>query len=274
MLLLSIPIGIAVDRGNRVRLLIGLASVWTVGTLLTAIAPSVPRCSSPGCWPAIGTTGALTAALSLTADCARRPSAAAATLVVTFGKSSGIGGRLRAGRLAFRPVHRRAGPRLFGAIAALARHPLCARDHRRRRSSCRSSPREPARHEVVAGTARALPDRVRRTLGRRAFPDPLVRRPGQRGHGRRRRATSGRRRSCRAATACSREEFAGWMGLLIFGAGISARSSGGFAPISVTRAAAAAASCSARSIAAGVGIPAALFPISPDVPIFAVASGC
>src|SRR3546814_2539785 len=40
MVLFSIPIGILVDRRNRVRLTIGLVLLWTLGTLLTAFAPS------------------------------------------------------------------------------------------------------------------------------------------------------------------------------------------------------------------------------------------
>src|SRR3569623_435299 len=36
--LLSIPIGILVDRFSRVRLLLLLAALWTAGTLLTAVA--------------------------------------------------------------------------------------------------------------------------------------------------------------------------------------------------------------------------------------------
>ncbi|RZM00243.1 MAG: MFS transporter, partial [Sphingomonas sp.] len=36
----SIPVGILVDRFNRVRLTIALALVWTAGTALTSVAPN------------------------------------------------------------------------------------------------------------------------------------------------------------------------------------------------------------------------------------------
>ena len=61
LVLFSVPIGIAVDRMNRVRLLIALAIVWTAGTLLTAFAPSAPVLFLARMLTAIGTTGALTA---------------------------------------------------------------------------------------------------------------------------------------------------------------------------------------------------------------------
>ena len=42
LVLFSIPIGILVDRTHRIRLLIGLSAIWTLGTFLTAIAHNVP----------------------------------------------------------------------------------------------------------------------------------------------------------------------------------------------------------------------------------------
>src|SRR3546814_318267 len=68
MVLFSIPIGILVDRRNRVRLTIGLALLWTLGTLLTAFAPSAGLLTAARMLVGIGSTGSLTAALSLCAD--------------------------------------------------------------------------------------------------------------------------------------------------------------------------------------------------------------
>ena len=90
LLFLSIPIGIAVDRGNRVRLMIGLAIVWTLGTLLTALAPNVTILFVARMLTAIGTTGALTAALSMTADLCAPAERGRATLVVSLGQRIGI----------------------------------------------------------------------------------------------------------------------------------------------------------------------------------------
>src|SRR3546814_4931614 len=68
MVLFSIPIGILVDRRNRVRLTIGLALLWTLGTSLTAFAPSAGLLTAARMLVGIGSTGSLTAALSLCAD--------------------------------------------------------------------------------------------------------------------------------------------------------------------------------------------------------------
>ncbi|MBS0475157.1 MAG: MFS transporter, partial [Proteobacteria bacterium] len=39
---LSIPVGIAVDRANRVRLLLATSAAWTIGTLLTVWSTTLP----------------------------------------------------------------------------------------------------------------------------------------------------------------------------------------------------------------------------------------
>jgi len=69
--LLSIPIGILGDRFARVRLLILLAVLWTAGTLLTALASDAQMLCVARMMTATGTTGGVTAALSLAADLCR-----------------------------------------------------------------------------------------------------------------------------------------------------------------------------------------------------------
>lgn len=89
LVLFSIPVGILVDRSNRVRLVLLSSITWTVGTFLTAVATSA--------WPlffgrmltGIGTTAALTAALSLAADLSRPGERGRGLLIITLGKNFG-----------------------------------------------------------------------------------------------------------------------------------------------------------------------------------------
>ena len=68
LVVFSIPVGLLVDRFNRVRLMIALALVWTLGTVLTAVSQGAVMLFIARVLTATGVTGALTAALSLTAD--------------------------------------------------------------------------------------------------------------------------------------------------------------------------------------------------------------
>src|SRR3546814_11234710 len=68
MVLFSIPIGILVDRRNRVRLTIALSLLWTLGTFLPAFAPSAGLLTAATLLVGVGPTGSLTAALPLCAD--------------------------------------------------------------------------------------------------------------------------------------------------------------------------------------------------------------
>ena len=90
MVLFSIPIGILVDRRNRVRLTIILALLWTLGTLLTAFAPSAAWLTAARMLVGIGSTGSLTAALSLCADFCAPDQRGRAMLIVNLGKALGV----------------------------------------------------------------------------------------------------------------------------------------------------------------------------------------
>lgn len=92
LLFFSMPIGLLVDRTNRLRLLICLALIWTMGTLFTAVAQSVSTLFMARMLAGIGTTGALTAALSLCADLCPPHQRGRALLVVTLGKALGQAG--------------------------------------------------------------------------------------------------------------------------------------------------------------------------------------
>ena len=118
LVLFSIPIGILRrPHATGCGCLLVLALCWTAGTFLTALAPNAWVLFVGRMLTGIGTTGALTAALSLTADLCRPEQRGRAMLIVTLGKSLGIGARLRRRRLAARPVRR-------GRRAALVRRHL------------------------------------------------------------------------------------------------------------------------------------------------------
>ena len=90
MVLFSIPVGILVDRRNRVRLTIGLAILWSVGTLLTAFATNAFWLTASRMLVGIGSTGSLTAALSLCADFCAPAQRGRAMLIVNLGKALGV----------------------------------------------------------------------------------------------------------------------------------------------------------------------------------------
>ncbi|MCE3519431.1 MFS transporter, partial [Escherichia coli] len=81
--------GILVDRRNRIVIMIALVATFVAGTLLTAVAPGVWTLFVGRMLTGIGTTGALTAALSLCADLCAPTQRGRALLVVNLGKSLG-----------------------------------------------------------------------------------------------------------------------------------------------------------------------------------------
>ena len=87
--LFSIPIGILVDRHNRVRIMLVLVATFVLGTMLTAFANSVLLLFVARMLTGIGTTGALTAALSLCADLCAPTQRGRALLIINLGKSLG-----------------------------------------------------------------------------------------------------------------------------------------------------------------------------------------
>ena len=86
----SIPIGIWVDRWNRVTILILMAIGWTAGTFLTAAASTTLVLFLGRMLTAIGTTGGLTAVLSLASDYCRPEQRGRAIIVPNIAKTAGI----------------------------------------------------------------------------------------------------------------------------------------------------------------------------------------
>ncbi len=270
--LFSIPIGIWVDRHNRVRIMLLLVATFVLGTLLTAFAQSVLLLFVARMLTGIGTTGALTAALSLCADLCAPAQRGRALLIVNLGKSLGQA-------LAFG---------LTGALFGIFVHGG-APDWFWQATPWRSAHlalailgaifviplfllREPARREVAASTHAPFRIVTAELWARRAFLIPLF--MGQVSV-----VMADAAAAIWAAPVLSRsfglqpDQFAGWMGPLIFVAGLLGAIVGGFSADWGQKSGRQGGLLIGAVVAAAIGIPAALFPIGPSVPVFAVALG-
>jgi MFS family permease len=272
LVLFSIPIGIMVDRINRMRLMLALALVWTVGTAITGVAESVPVLFLGRMLAGIGTTGALTAALSLAADFCAPEERGRGLLLITLGKSLGQGAAFTLTGWLFGIFVHEAAPTWFGGIAPWrATHLALAVV-----SLILILPlfflREPARHENEAGPRAPFRTVLKELWSRRAFLIPLF--AGQvtvvmadaaagiwaapvltRNHG------------------LSPEQFAGWLGALMFGTGIAGAILGGLAADIGQKSGRRGGLLIGAVLAAVVAIPAALFPLTGSTVLFAVALG-
>lgn len=272
MMLFSIPIGILVDRRNRVRMTIGLAALWTVGTLLTAFAPDATWLTAARMLVGIGSTGSLTAALSLCADFCAPAQRGRAMLIVNLGKALGVAlgftltgwlfGLLSAPGLLGWPMGMepwRGTHVMLAAISALLILPLLWL-------------REPARREVEAKAGAPLRIVAAELWSRRAFLIPLF--AGQIAV-----VMADVAATVWVAPVLSRDfglapqEFAGWVGVLMFATGVAGAVLGGISADVGQKSERPGGLLLGAVIAAGVGVPAALFPIMPGVTSLAIALG-
>jgi MFS family permease len=272
LVLFSIPIGILVDRFNRVRLMLALAGIWTIGTALTAIAPNVPTLFAARMLTGIGTTGALTAALSLSADFCAPDQRGRALLIVNLGKALGTAAAFALTGWLFGLYLRHALPGLFaGASPWRSTHAALAV-----LSAVLLVPmllmREPTRQEVEAGPDAPFGTVVRELWSRRAFLIPLF--VGQVAV-----VMADAAAGIWASPILSRiyglqpQDFGSWMGAILFGTGVAGAVLGGIAADLGQKSGRRGGLLVGAVIAAAIGVPAALFSISPTVPIFAVAFG-
>lgn len=272
LVLFSVPIGILVDRRNRVRLLLALGLVWTAGTLLTALAPNATILFVARMITGIGTTGALTAALSLTADFCTPDQRGRALLIVTLGKTLGqaagfalagwLFGRVLAGDgAAFLPgiAPWRGAHFALAAISAAMILPLLFL-------------REPPRRETEAGPSAPFRVVLHELWARRGFLAPLF--GGQVAV-----VMADAAAGIWAAPVLSRsyglhpQDFAGWMGALLLFTGLAGAVFGGIAADLGQKSGRRGGVLIGAVACAAIGIPAALFPLSPNVPGFAAALG-
>ena len=264
--LLSVPIGLIVDKRNRIRVLAAMGMVWTAGTLLTAVAHSLPVLFVARMLAGLGANAAVTVAISLGADLTQPTNRGRGMLVLTIGKQGGVGlgfglgGALLGtyaihglfGLSAWRSVHVALGLGSAVAIVLLL------------------FVREPARREQVAGTNAPIATIFHEVWARRAFLIPLF--IGQVGV-----------IMCDVAAAIwaapvlgrsyglTPQQFGGWLGAIIFGAGLFGAFLGGFAADWGHRRARRGGILIGAVLAAAFTVPAALYPIAPGTLSFGVA---
>lgn len=270
LVLFSIPIGILVDRWNRMRLMLLFAGVAVGGSLLTALAANVPTLFVARMMTGIATTGGLTAALSLAADMCAPAQRGRAMLLVTLGKSLGLacafaltgwlfgvfarGFTLFGGGLPWREAHV-----ALAAIAALASLPLLLLA-------------EPARLEVAVGPRAAFQAVGNELWARRAFLVPLF--VGQVSV-----VMADAAAGIWAAPMLTRyfgltpQQFGGWMGALLLATGVLGALLGGMVADLGQKSGRRGGLLIGAVGAAAIGIPAALFPLSGSIPVFALALG-
>ena len=271
LVLFSIPIGIWVDRRNRVRILVLMSCGWTAGTFITAAAPSTAILFAGRMLTGIGTTGGLTAILSLASDYCRPEQRGRALLIPNLAKTAGIAAGFAIAGMLLGAVANKHLPPIFGSTpwrsaqwmlgiaSAVLIVPLLLL-------------REPQRHEVEAGPL--APARVvwAEVKARAGWIIPLF--VGQ---------TSVVMADAAAGIWVSPViqrsyhlqpgDFAGWLGALVLGAGILGSVIGGVAADWGQKSAIRGGLLLGAIVAAVVGIPSALFPVMPGVGSLAVAVG-
>lgn len=270
LVLFSIPIGILIDRSNRIRLFIALALIWTLGTAITAYAQSVSILFLGRMLAGIGTTGALTAALSLSADLCAPSERGRGILLISLGKALGQAAAFAivgwtfglfvaaapgwVGLTPWRATHLAL---TFASLACIL--PLLFM-------------REPARHEVEAHVGAPFRVLMGEFWERRAFLIPLF-------AGQVTVVMADAAAAIWAAPVLSRDygqqpqDFAGWMGAIMLFTGIAGAVLGGIAADAGQKTGRRGGLLIGAVIAAVLAIPAALFSLAGSTTLFAIALG-
>jgi MFS family permease len=263
--ILAVPVGLMVDRGNRVRLLLWTAMAWTIGTLITAVAESMPVLFVARMLGGVGASISTTIAISLASDLSLPANRGRSLLLLTVGKYAGtalafaLGGWLLghflaqggwAGFSAWRSAHL-----AVGMLSLLLLMPLARL-------------REPLRQETKAGVGRGITETLQELAAYRRFLAPLF--LGQIGV-----MMADAAAAIWAAPVLSRtygaspQDFGGWLGAVIFAAGVLGSLAGGFAADAGLRGGRQGGILAGAVFASVFALPAAFFPIAPDTAVFA-----
>lgn len=271
LVLFSIPIGIWVDRWNRVAILILMSIGWTLGTFVTAMAPSPAILFLGRMLTAIGTTGGLTAVLSLASDYCLPEQRGRAIVIPNIAKTAGIAagfavaglllGKITAGSLPaiLGSTPWRSAQWLLGIGGAILILPLLFL-------------REPQRHEVEAGPSAPFKIVFAELKSRSGWIIPLF--VGQ---------TSVVMADAAAGIWVSPVleryyhlhpgDFAGWLGAIVFGTGIVGSIIGGVVADMGQKSSIRGGLMIGAIVAALIGVPSSLFPVMPGVTMLALAIG-
>lgn len=258
---LSIPLGWLVDHQTRLRLLIAMASLWTLGAFATVWAPNFEVMMAARMAASLGGTCVLPIAISMAADLCRPEVRGRSLLLLTIGKAAGtalafaIGGAvygwLQAGDISLAGLVAWRGMHLVFALASLALIlPLFLL-------------REPARREVGQKGA-ALGPSLAALWARRGFLAPLF--IGQISV-----IMADNAALTWSASVLSRnfdqtpDQFAGWLGGLLLGAGILGAVIGGLASDLGHKRWPGKGILLGAVICSVIAIPCALFPVMPTV---------
>jgi MFS family permease len=263
--LFSVPLGRAVDRSNRVRLLIAMTAVAALGTVLTVFAQGFVSLFVARMLAGLGGVLALPIAISIAADLSSVERRGRALLPLGFGNFAGaaagfaLGGYLF-GVLGARPLFGTLAPwrgvhLLFaiGAVVVLLLLFLL---------------REPARHEVSSAADSSMRAELLELWNRRKVLLPLF---------------IGQVTVCMADTAAyiwaapvltrdyrqQPQQFAGWMGLVLLAGGLFGSLLGGVAADLGHRSRMRGGILIGAVVAAALSIPASFFPLMPNVTGFA-----
>lgn len=269
---LAVPIGRFIDRGNRMRLMVALAMLWSIGTLLTAFAPGFVTLFVARMIAGLGATCAVGAAISIGADLCAPESRGRAMLILTIGKWAGTAAAFAfAGGLYGMFLHGgpiwiggglspwRATHLVLGILSLLLVMPAFFL-------------REPARQEVEAGKHAPFRIVLRELAARRAFLVPLF--IGQIGV-----AMVDVAASIWVAPVLTRDygltadHFGGIVGGIVFGSGIVGSIAGGLLADRGKRSGRRGGILAGALGFAAIGIPAALFPIMSSVDLCLILFG-
>jgi MFS family permease len=260
--LLSVPVGIAVDRTRRVRLLLATSAIWTLGSLFTALAGSVETLFAARMLTGLGANIATTIAISIAADLSPPDRRGRSLLLLTIGGYAGmalsfaLGGQLLGvfkhegllGQSDWRSVHLALG--LASAAVTVAIFAL----------------REPARREQEA-----INPPLRQIMGelwaRRRFLIPLF--LGQVGVFMvDSTATIWAIPVLRRNLGLAAQDVAVWMGAVVFGAGVVGALVGGFGADLGHRKGGRGGVLIGAVVASVLALPAAAFPMAGSAQLF------
>jgi MFS family permease len=271
LIIFSIPIGIWVDRWNRVVILIIMAAGWTIGTFVTAIASTTAILFAGRLLTAIGTTGGLTAVLSLASDYCLPEQRGRAIVIPNVAKTAGIAAGFTVAGLLLGTFTAHRMPAIFGATSwrsaqwvlgigsALLILPLLLL-------------REPARHEVEAGPSAPFKVVWKELVGHKNWLIPMF---------------IGQVTVVMADAAAGiwvspvlqrdyhlqPDSFAGWLGAIVLLTGVVGSVIGGVVADMGQKSRFRGGLLVGSVVAAAIGIPSALFPVMPGVGMFAAAIG-
>ena len=267
MVLFSIPIGIWVDRWNRVAILILLAVGWTLGAVVTASASTTMVLFLGRMLTAIGTTGGLTAVLSLASDYCRPDQRGRAIVVPNTAKTAGIAAGFTIAGVLIGAIAGQQLPNLFGTSNWRSAQWMLAFG-----SAIFILPllflREPKRHEVEADSGAPIRVLLGELKARRAWIIPLF--VGQTSV-----VMADAAAAIWVAPVLERSyhlqpaEFAGWVGAIVLITGLIGSIVGGVVSDWGQSSRIRGGLMAGAIAAAALGVPAALFPIMPDVGTFA-----